>query len=74
MTYACSFGGMYGGNMLFGFLWWIILILIIVWIVLWFSKKGNLKENPLNILKKRHAKGEITKKQFNDMKKELRRS
>lgn len=35
------------------------------------NKKGQATETPLNILKKRYAKGEITKEQFEDMKKDL---
>ncbi len=54
---------------------WILLfvavIFLIVWIVYRFGIKKTASEIPLNILKKRFAKGEITKKEFDDMKKEI---
>ena len=69
---------MYGG-MCFGWLFWIVLIVVIVWAVVKFTNR-NLpidsinsvkKETPLDILKKRYAKGEITKEEFERMKKDL---
>src|SRR3989344_5912975 len=38
-----------------------------------FPKRGKESETPINILQKRYAKGEINKKQFDEMKKELRK-
>ena len=76
MTYGCEnlgghmYGGMYG---FIGIIWWIILILMVTWLVLWFTKRSNfsLNEKPLDILQRRYAKGEITKQQYIGMKKEL---
>jgi putative membrane protein len=59
-----------------GWIVWIIVIAIIVWVVFQF-KSGNhghfntSNETPLDILKKRFAKGEITKEEFERMKKDL---
>jgi len=56
-------------------MFWILLfatvIFLIVWIIRRFGIKNTASETPLNILRKRFAKGEITKKEFEDMKKEL---
>jgi len=56
-------------------IFWILLfaavIFLIIWIVYRFRIKKTASETPLNILRKRFAKGEITKKEFEDMKKEL---
>ncbi len=70
--------GMFGG-MWFGWLFWIVLILLVVWFITQFTNKQQSnnfvatgqKETPLDILKKRYAKGEITKEQFEEMKKDL---
>lgn len=67
------FGGGY-------FIWIVLLILAAVVIYLIsqqrkggspFSQTSPPKETPLDILKKRYAAGEITKEQFEDMKKDL---
>ncbi len=54
---------------------WILLfasvIFLIVWVIHRLGIKKTASETPLNILKNRFAKGEITKKEFDDMKKEI---
>ena len=62
----------YGGwIMLFWIIFWIIVVYLIYKLLSnntdWFSGK-----NSLEILKKRYAKGEITKKQFDQMKRDLK--
>ena len=56
-------------------IFWILLstavIFLIVWIIHRFGIKKTASETPLNILRKRFAKGEINKKQFEEMKKEM---
>jgi putative membrane protein len=71
-NYGCGFGYGYGGM----FMW--ILFLIVLGVAIYFiiqtSKKnatGQAQETPLDILKKRYAQGEITKEEFDRMKKEL---
>ncbi|MBI2661331.1 SHOCT domain-containing protein [Candidatus Woesearchaeota archaeon] len=46
-------------------------IFLIAWIIHRFGVKKAASETPLNILRKRFAKGEITKKEFEGMKKEI---
>lgn len=72
--------GIFGG-MWFGWIFWIVLIALIIWVVIQFSNRNrnqsnqstNIveKETPLDILKKRYAKGEITKEEFERMKNDL---
>jgi putative membrane protein len=60
----------YGGM----FMWLILLVLIgvVVYFVFQSSKsKSSATERPLDVLKKRYARGEITKEQFDQMKKDL---
>ena len=64
-----------GGYMWFGWIFWLILLGVIVWAVVTIINKnqtgtGNnqLGESSIDILKKRFAKGEITKKQYDQMK------
>ncbi|HYX07798.1 MAG TPA: SHOCT domain-containing protein [Bacteroidales bacterium] len=67
MTYG------YGG----GFMWLIVLVLvgIVIYFLFQISKSkgsdGSIIETPLDILKKRYAKGEIDKEEFDRKKKDL---
>jgi len=68
-----GYGG-YGG----WFMWliWILIAVVIIYFVVDRSKrtgnlKGTEKESPMEILKKRYAKGEITREEFERMKKEI---
>jgi putative membrane protein len=63
----------YGG----GFMWLIVLVLVgvVIYLLLQVSKSkgsdGSIIETPLDILKKRYAKGEIDKEEFDRKKKDL---
>ena len=66
------------GGMWFGWIFWIIIVVAVVWAVIQFSSRnqqnppGNKPvESPMDILKKRYARGEITKDEFERMKKDL---
>ncbi len=69
MNYGFGYGGM--------FMW--ILVLIVLVVAIYFivqsvkskNLSGQAQETPLDILKKRYAKGDITKEEFDRMKKEL---
>lgn len=69
MHYGFGYGGMY--------MW--ILFLLVIGVLIYFivqaqktkSPPPTQNESPLDILKKRYAKGEITKEEFMSMKKDL---
>ena len=65
----------YGYNTFWNIFWLIVLIFIIaliIWLIYTLTRKERKSETPTNILQKRYAEGEINKKQFEEMKKELR--
>ncbi len=75
-----SFGiggySMMGFGMGFGFLFMILFLAAVVWLVISLinaAQSGRKEEDALTILKKRYASGEISKKQYEEMKKELNR-
>jgi len=64
----------YGYNSFWNIFWSIFLIgviALVIWLIYKFTKKGKESETPINILQKRYAKGEINKKQFEEIKKEM---
>lgn len=65
--------GYYGGFGLIGFLWMFVFWFAVIWLVVWLIRRGGHMEhgNAFDILKERYAKGEITKKQFDEMKKDI---
>jgi len=79
---GCGFGERWGPMMHFGyggmFMGMILLIVLVAAAVWWFTKGAGAKghgrlpgETPLDILKRRYAAGELTKEQFDAMKKDL---
>ena len=59
----------------FGWLILFVAFIVIVWAILRFAARQQtpkLYENPLDILKRRYAKGEINKIQFERIKKDLK--
>ena len=73
MFHDFMFGGMW-----FGWIFWIVVIVLIIWLVVNQSNKNKQIYQPpragdsaIEILKRRYAKGEITKEEFEQMKKDL---
>lgn len=68
-----------GFEWVFGLIFWIFVLLLIVAIVKSFDKSHNDESiedevdsnHALNILKERYAKGELTSREFEKMKKEI---
>jgi len=60
----------------FSILFWVVIIAGVVFIVKWMMGRDKeispFNESPLEILKKRYAKGEIDQKTFEQMKKDIK--
>jgi putative membrane protein len=68
-----GYGG-YGG--MFMWLIWIVIAAVIIYFVFNLSKRNGKSidsenESPIEILKRRYAKGEITKEEFDRIKREI---
>ena len=63
--------GHIGFGMGLGFLLMIIFWIAVIWLIFELFGKEHEKTDSLEILKNRYARGEISKKQFEQMKKEL---
>ncbi len=62
-------------GMLFFILFWLLIIVGIVFLVKWIivqtKSADGASETPLDILKKRYARGEINKEEFEEKKRDL---
>jgi putative membrane protein len=64
--------GMAAGWMIFAIVFWIIIMVGIVLLIKWLWEGGKTyRETALEILEKRYARGEISKKEFEEKKKDL---
>ncbi len=71
----------YGGMLFAGLLmllFWVLVIVGVVWLVVTLARGGQAHliappsaQTPLDILKMRYAKGEITKEQYDQMRRDL---
>jgi len=72
MHWMNGWGGGFGG--IFMILFWVLIIVGIVYlvkIVAGGTNTGEKKEDALEILKKRYARGEISREEFEEKKKDL---
>ena len=71
-----GWGGMFVG-MFFMIAVWVLIVVAIVVLVKWLTRSGEkpttptASTSPLDILKVRYARGEISKEEFEQMKKDL---
>ncbi len=66
------FNGQFGGM---HFIWWIIWVILLMWVFFVpydIPYQRTKKDDPLRILKKRFANGEITKEEYEESKKVLK--
>ena len=74
MMYGYHFGM---GWMLLGLVFWIFVIVCAVLLVLWIigrsgrGKRGKEEDSAMEILNRRYARGEITREQYHEIKKDL---
>lgn len=67
-----------GGNSLVGLLFMLLILGVIIWAAVYVARtmgqhmKTNGRQDPLDIARERYAKGEITKEELADIKKELK--
>ncbi len=71
MNYGFGIGTMGIGMLILGLVFWILVIAGLVLLIkyLWEGRGGQ--ETALEVLKKRYARGEISKEEFEDKKKDL---
>ncbi|MCL4385157.1 MAG: SHOCT domain-containing protein [Cyanobacteria bacterium] len=69
-----GFGGI---GMIFGFIFFVAIVIGVILLIVWlvrrpgYSITEKTSTHSLEILKERYAKGELTKEQYENMKKEL---
>ncbi len=57
-----------------GWFMWLILVIVVaiaIYFIVQAQRGGSIRETPLEILKKRYAKGEITKEEYDRMRQDL---
>ena len=71
-SYGCSFGYGFGG--MFMWITFLIVIGLLIYLIIQTRKtksQTTQNESPLDILKRRYAKGEITSEEYEKMKKDI---
>jgi putative membrane protein len=68
----CTEAGHMMGVTPFGWLFQLAILVIFFLIIYWIFKGSKTSDNAMEILKKRHAKGEISRKEFEKLKKDIK--
>ena len=77
MMWGWPMMGFGGFGMIFGFIFFVAIVIGVILLIVWLVRRPgyNITEktsaHSLEILKERYAKGELTKEQYDNMKKEL---
>ncbi|MCL6087933.1 MAG: SHOCT domain-containing protein [Actinobacteria bacterium] len=77
MMWGWPMMGFGGFGMIFGFIFFVAIVIGVIFLIVWLVRRSgyNVIEktstHSLEILKERYAKGELTKEQYENMKKEL---
>jgi putative membrane protein len=74
--YGWGMGFGWGMGWLFFILFWVLILLGIVYLIKLISRDGRARteeETPLDILRRRYAKGEISKEDFEKMREDLKK-
>ncbi|MEW6721768.1 MAG: SHOCT domain-containing protein [Candidatus Micrarchaeota archaeon] len=70
MGYGYDMMGGYGW--VFGFVFWVLVLVALVLLIFWLYRNiAGRPQNAEEVLKQRYAKGEITKKQYDEIRKDL---
>ncbi|MDP3091515.1 MAG: SHOCT domain-containing protein [Nitrospira sp.] len=69
----CGWMPMMGLGLLFMVLFWVFVIAGIIYLVKWLMRQriATRPESNLEVLKRRYARGEITKQEFEEMKRDV---
>ena len=67
------------GHMWWGWIFWLVILGLLIWLIVSLVSRSQdrreippqQQESPLDILKKRYARGEITKEEFEEKKKDI---
>lgn len=60
--------------MVFMIFWWVVIIIVAILIIRWaihFHRSHKEEKSPTEIVKERYARGDITKKEYEELKKDL---
>ena len=77
MMWGWPMMGFGGFGMIFGFIFFVAIVIGVIFLIVWLVRRSgyNITDktsaHSLEILKERYAKGELTKEQYEIMKKEL---